>query len=124
MNLQEASAEIESLLNLTFKQAEKECLNNLKSFLCEIIIPKCLPEENEILLPCRDTCKSLLNDCAPDSEFNCDYLPLCQGRNRVTGSIEEHTTSFLSNLSVRPAMTALTTLLHAWFWLSLSLFAV
>ena len=105
-DLQKTSAEIESLLNLTFKGRKQECLSNLETFLCDIILPQCLPEENEILLPCRDTCRSLLNDCSPDSEFNCDYLPLCQERKRVTGTTEENTTWLLSNLSVRHGMTA------------------
>ena len=58
-NLEEATAEMESLLNTTFKHADKECLSKLKPFLCKVLLPKCLPEENKILLPCRDTCKSI-----------------------------------------------------------------
>ena len=91
-DLQEASSEMESFLNLTFKRANKECLSNLKSFLCEIILSKCFPQEEKIVLPCRDTCKSLLEDCLPDSEFNCDYLPSCERQISVTGTIEEDTT--------------------------------
>ena len=59
----------------------KECLKKLKSFLCEIFLPKCLPKENKILLPCRDICKSLMQNCSLSTihgmEFNCDYLPPC-----------------------------------------------
>ena len=36
----------------------KDCLKNLKPFVCEIVLPKCLPEENRILLPCRRTASS------------------------------------------------------------------
>ena len=59
----------------------KECLKKLKSFLCEIFLPKCLPKENKILLPCSDICKSLMQNCSLSTihgmEFNCDYLPPC-----------------------------------------------
>ena len=100
-DLQEAAAEMNSLMNFALNHTNEKCLSKLQTFLCEIILPKCLPEENEILLPCRDTCKSLLEDCSPDYEFNCDYLPLCQGRISVI--IEEDTPWFLSKLSVRPS---------------------
>ena len=57
----------------------------LKPFLCGIFLPKCMPEENKIILPCRDTCKSLLKDCITIDiitnlvgiDVNCDYLPPC-----------------------------------------------
>ena len=59
----------------------KGCLKKLKLFLCEIFLPKCLPKENKILLPCRDTCKSLLEDCSLSTihgmDVNCDYLLPC-----------------------------------------------
>ena len=87
----------------------EECLEKLESFICEIFLPKCLPEENRIILPCRDHCKFYLDGClnfGGDNFINRDYLPPCDGRNSVSGIITDNTTWFLSNLSVRPAMTA------------------
>ena len=80
-------------------------IKNLKPFLCEIVLPKCLPEENKIILPCREDCKFYLEGYLKEI-MNCDYLPPCEGRNSVIGSIKDNTTWFLSNLSVRPTMTA------------------
>ena len=80
-------------------------LKNLKAFLCEIVLPKCLPEENKILLPCRQDCKFYMEGCL-GKVMNCDYLPPCEGRNSGSGIITDNTTWFLSNLSVRPAMSA------------------
>ena len=80
-------------------------LKKLRPFLCEIVLPKCLPEENKILLPCRDDCKFYLEGCLA-KVMNCDYLPPCEGRNSVSGIITDNTTWFLSNLSVVPAKTA------------------
>ena len=105
-NLGEANVEMNSLMNIGLEHVDEKCLSKLKPFLCDIILPRCLPEKNEILPPCRDTCESLLNDCSLDPEFNCDYLPLCQGRNSVTGTIGEDTTWSPSNLAVRSVMTA------------------
>ena len=88
--------------------ATPRCLTKLRPFVCEIVLPKCLPEENRILLPCRDDCNSVVTDCSANTQFNCDYLPPCEGRNTVSGIITDtdNTKWFLSNLSVRPAMTA------------------
>ena len=87
-----------------------QCLDKLDSFLCKIFLPKCLPEENRIILPCREDCKFYLQGCSHEvigtAFVNCDYLPPCKGRNSVSGIITDNTTWFLSNLSVRPAMTA------------------
>ena len=86
----------------------KECLDQLDSFLCKVLLPRCLPEENKIILPCRDDCKFYLDGCfnVGGVDFiNCDYLPPCEGRNSMSGIIS-NTTWFLSNLSVRPAMSA------------------
>ena len=87
-----------------------QCLDKLDSFLCKIFLPKCLPEENKILLPCREDCKFYLQGCSHEvigtAFVNCDYLPPCKGRNSVSGIITDNTIWFLSNLSVRPAMTA------------------
>ena len=46
-----------------FLNAPDGCLKRLKPFLCQIFLPQCLPKENKIVLPCRDTCKSLMEDC-------------------------------------------------------------
>ena len=62
-----------------------KCLKKLKPFLCDIYLPQCLSEKNKILLPCRDTCKFIAQDCSlftiPLDNFgmdvNCDYLPPC-----------------------------------------------
>ena len=83
--------------------AREHFLKNPKPFLCEIVLPKCLPEENKIILPCRDDCEFYLDGCLWEF-MNCNYLPPCEGRNSVIGSIKDNTTWFLSNLSVRPAM--------------------
>ena len=68
------------------------CAKKLKSFLCQIFLPECLPKENKILLPCRDTCKSLMEDCLAVNiynifsgiDVNCDYLPPCSSNGGVS----------------------------------------
>ena len=77
---------VPKILNTVYK----DCLKRLKPFLRQIFLPKCLPKENKILLPCRDTCKSLLEDCILSDDFrfyadaNCDYLPPCPSNGRVS----------------------------------------
>ena len=83
----------------------KQCLDKLEPFLCQIFLPECLPEENEILLPCREDCKFYLQGCL-GGVINCNYLPPCEGKHTITGFIDKDATWFLSNLSVRPAMSA------------------
>ena len=83
----------------------KQCLDKLEPFLCQIFLPECLPEENKILLPCREDCKFHLQGCL-GGVINCNYLPPCEGKHTITGFIDKDTTWFLSNLSVRPAMSA------------------
>ena len=59
---------------------KKSCLKKLKPVQCQIFLPKCLPEENKIHLPCRDTCKSIVKECTDldtIKNINCDYLPPC-----------------------------------------------
>ena len=77
---------VPKILNTVYK----DCLKRLKPFLRQIILPQCLPQENKILLPCRDTCKYLLDNCilSDDFEFyadaNCDYLPPCPSNGGVS----------------------------------------
>ena len=77
-----------------FTYIPKRCLKKVKPFLCEIFLPQCLPEENKILLPCRDTCKSLMENCGSLVQFfsdflgidvNCDYLPPCPPNYLIIG---------------------------------------
>ena len=71
------------------KIPSQKCQKKMKPFLCGIFLPKCLPEENKIILPCRDTCKSLLENCIPLDivtdllriDVNCDYLPPCSSNS-------------------------------------------
>ena len=109
--LYEAMSTIQEFLRRNSSEAflaTPRCLTELRPFVCEIVLPKCLPEENRILLPCRDDCNSVVMDCSANTQFNCDYLPPCEGRNYVSGIITDtdNTKWFLSNLSVRSAMTA------------------
>ena len=62
----------------------KSCLTELYQVLCLVALPKCLPEQNEIVLPCREYCESLLHNClkmdplaqlAEEFLVNCKYLP-------------------------------------------------
>ena len=71
--------------SINLKTLSQKCKKKLKPFLCGVFLPKCLPEENKIILPCRDTCKFLLKDCVTVDvmanlhgiDVNCDYLPPC-----------------------------------------------
>ena len=59
---------------------KRSCLKKLEPVQCEIFLPKCSPEKNKIHLPCRDTCKSILEECADMdmiNNVNCNYLPPC-----------------------------------------------
>ena len=62
----------------------KSCLLELYQVLCLVALPECLPEENEIVLPCREYCESLLDNClkmesivvlVEEFALNCKYLP-------------------------------------------------
>ena len=62
----------------------KSCLLELYQVLCLVALPECLPEQNEIVLPCREYCESLLNNCLEKEPIvilvekfalNCKYLP-------------------------------------------------
>ena len=62
----------------------KSCLLELYQVLCLVALPECLPEQNEIVLPCREYCESLLDNCLEKEPIvilvekfalNCKYLP-------------------------------------------------
>ena len=62
----------------------KSCPLELYQVLCLVALPECLPEQNEIVLPCREYCKSLLDNClkirpivvlVEEFALNCKYLP-------------------------------------------------
>ena len=62
----------------------KSCLLELYQVLCLVALPECLPEQNEIVLPCREYCESLLDNClkmepivvlVEEFSLNCKYLP-------------------------------------------------
>ena len=62
----------------------KSCLQELYQVLCLVALPECLPEENKIILPCREYCESLLDKClkmepivllVEEFALNCKYLP-------------------------------------------------
>ena len=105
-NLDGAMSRMNKFLRVNHSNVPSEhFLKNLKPFLCEIVLPKCLPEENKIILPCRDNCKFYLEGYLKEV-MNCDYLLPCEGRNSVSGIITDNRNWFLSDLSVRPTMTA------------------
>ena len=49
-------------------------------FFCYLFIPRCDPESNQIISPCKEMCYDYLNACGNHSGnmeyINCDYLPL------------------------------------------------
>ena len=64
--------------------SHKSCLSELYQVLCVAALPECLPEQNEIVLPCREYCESLLDNCleilpivilVEEFALNCKYLP-------------------------------------------------
>ena len=79
--LDDVNNQVRSLIKYeAYLKSWNKCLKKLKPFLCDIYLPQCLSEKNKILLPCRDTCRSIAQDCPLDHfgmEFNCDYLPPC-----------------------------------------------
>ena len=68
--------------------SHKSCLLELYQMLCLVALPECLPEQNEIVLPCREYCESLLDNClkmepivvlVEEFALNCKYLPSQKG---------------------------------------------
>ena len=64
--------------------AHKSCVMEFYQVLCLVALPECLPEQNEIVLPCREYCESLLDKClkilpivvlVEEFALNCKYLP-------------------------------------------------
>ena len=64
--------------------AHKSCFMEFYQVLCLVALPECLPEQNEIVLPCREYCESLLDKClkilpivvlVEEFALNCKYLP-------------------------------------------------
>ena len=64
--------------------SHKSCLLELYQMLCLVALPECLPEQNEIVLPCREYCESLLENClkmepivvlVEEFALKCKYLP-------------------------------------------------
>ena len=63
--------------------ASYTCYQHSRTFLCNLLVPKCDPESNEIIPPCREMCHEYLNGCGHIARnftyFNCDYLPASNG---------------------------------------------
>ena len=62
--------------------SQKSCLLEFYQVLCLVALPECLPQENQIVLPCREYCQAQLYNCFKTGsillkEFvlNCKYLP-------------------------------------------------
>ena len=62
----------------------KSCPSEIYQVLCLVALPECLPDQNEIVLPCREYCHSLLDNClkmeaivilVEEFDLNCNYLP-------------------------------------------------
>ena len=43
--------------------SQTSCLLELYQVLCLVALPECLPEENKIVLPCREYCQAQLYNC-------------------------------------------------------------
>ena len=68
----------------------KKCPEMLYQFVCDVMTPECIPLANTIILPCRETCMALLDEClgvpviavlVNKFMFNCDYLPSIESKN-------------------------------------------
>ena len=71
--------------------SHKSCLLELYQVLCLVALPECLPEQNQIVLPCREYCVSLLDKClnkepivvlVEEFALNCKYLPSQKGNDQ------------------------------------------
>ena len=74
--------------NILALVTHKKCLEGLYQIACLVVLPECIPDENKIVLPCREDCSKMLKDCLKwdviaklMDEFvvNCDYLPTKDG---------------------------------------------
>ena len=79
--LKEAQGIMDEIIDLV---THKSCLLELYQVLCLVALPECLPEQNQIVLPCREYCESLLYNCleigpivilVEEFALNCKYLP-------------------------------------------------
>ena len=79
--LGQAQKIMDQIINLV---THKSCLLELYQVLCLVALPECLPEQNQIVLPCREYCESLLENClekepivvlVEEFALNCKYLP-------------------------------------------------
>ena len=68
--------------------SHKGCLQQLYQMVCLVFLPECLPEQNKLVLPCREDCTALLDNCLEkkiigylfdEYVLNCDYLPSVKG---------------------------------------------
>ena len=73
--------------------SHKKCPETLYQFVCDVMVPECVPLENKIILPCRETCMALLDEClgvpvmamlVNKFMFNCDYLPSIESNTTCT----------------------------------------
>ena len=79
--LKEAQGILDNIIDLI---SHKSCLQELYQVLCLVALPECLPKENKIVLPCKEYCESLLDNClekepivilVEEFALNCKYLP-------------------------------------------------
>ena len=79
--LGEAQQILDEIIDLV---THNSCPIEFYQVLCLVALPECLPEQNEILLPCREYCESMLDKCLKMEALaklverfalNCKYLP-------------------------------------------------
>ena len=79
--LGEAQQILDEIIDLI---THKSCPVIFYQVLCLVALPECLPEQNEIVLPCREYCESMLVKCLKMEALaklvekfglNCKYLP-------------------------------------------------
>ena len=73
--------------------SHRKCTKTVYQFVCDVMVPECLPQENRIILPCREACMSLLDEClgvpvmavmVNKFMFSCDYLPSIDSNTTCT----------------------------------------
>ena len=77
--LEQVRGYVDRLIDLV---SQTSCLLELYQVLCLVALPECLPEENQIVLPCREYCETQLYNCFRTGSrllvefiFNCKCLP-------------------------------------------------
>ena len=93
----------------------KKCLQEMYQVLCLAFIPECLPDQNQVIVPCMEYCNGFLNDClkheiftilVDEFELNCDYLPsknsstTCYSKDDLCGPPPEVTHGYVLEGSV------------------------